>query len=217
MVAHGACNLSQPVRAFRKALVSVLQESATTGSSVVTGLSGRGPAAGLNCTQLLDVGSWQNATSPEEMAAIANPPSQGWSESMLPKTWEHTKSAACQRHHPDCPVMQKRSGTSARGQGKALAGSGSLTSLDLCACGITADGAAHMAEGVGKSEFLVTLTLHDNKIEDGGAGWTRHWRSAARSPLYCASCKWSSAREMLPSETRMPRSHPCAGWRMAWM
>ncbi len=37
-----------------------------------------GPAAGLNCTQLLDVGSWQNATSPEEMAAIANPPSQGW-------------------------------------------------------------------------------------------------------------------------------------------
>ena len=46
MVAHGACNLSQPVRAFRKALVSVLQESATTGSSVVPGLSGSGSCRG---------------------------------------------------------------------------------------------------------------------------------------------------------------------------
>ena len=55
----------------------------------------------------------------------------------------------------------------ARGQGKALAGSGSINSLDLCACGITADGAAHLAEGVGKSESLATLTLHGNMI--GGA------------------------------------------------
>jgi hypothetical protein len=48
-------------------------------------------------------------------------------------------------------------------------GSSSLTSLHLCACGITANGATHLAEGVRKSESLATLTLHGNMIGDGGA------------------------------------------------
>ena len=43
--------------------------------------------------------------------------------------------------------------------GEALSDNSTLTSLYLGYCGITAAGAAHLAEGVGKSASLATLDL----------------------------------------------------------
>jgi hypothetical protein len=43
------------------------------------------------------------------------------------------------------------------------------TDLDLLNCGITAAGATHLAEGVGRSASLATLSLPGNKIRDSGA------------------------------------------------
>ena len=40
--------------------------------------------------------------------------------------------------------------------GEALAATSTLTSLELESCGITAAGAAHLAEGVGKSASLAS-------------------------------------------------------------
>ena len=61
--------------------------------------------------------------------------------------------------------------------GEALSDNSTLTSLYLWSCGITAAGAAHLAEGVGKSASLATLNLGNNlgnnlwsnKIGDSGA------------------------------------------------
>ena len=39
----------------------------------------------------------------------------------------------------------------AEGLGRALAASSTLTTLDLVNCGMTAGGAAHLADGVGRS------------------------------------------------------------------
>ena len=53
--------------------------------------------------------------------------------------------------------------------GEALSDNSTLTSLNLRSCGITAAGAAHLAEGVGKSASLATLNLgSNNKIGDSG-------------------------------------------------
>ena len=54
--------------------------------------------------------------------------------------------------------------------GEALSDNSTLTNLDLGYCGITAAGAAHLAEGVGKSAALATLNLFgNNQIGDSVA------------------------------------------------
>jgi hypothetical protein len=51
----------------------------------------------------------------------------------------------------------------------ALVHNSTLAALHLCGCGITAAGAAHLAEGVGKRASLATLILCRNKIWDSWA------------------------------------------------
>ena len=53
--------------------------------------------------------------------------------------------------------------------GEALASSSTLTALGLYYSGITAGGAAHIAQGVGRSRSLSTLDLTRNQIGDSGA------------------------------------------------
>ncbi len=122
MVAHGACtfkstssrvSLEVGERAPRRAR---RPDHPSYPDSLVVG-----PAAGLNCTQLLDVGSWQNATSPEEMAAIANPPSGRRSASGGGRGKERVP------RHTDPARQQDR--RQRGGLGKALAVSSTLTSL----------------------------------------------------------------------------------------
>ena len=74
------------------------------------------------------------------------------------------------RHHPELRLTHTSIGEDRwRELGEALAATSTLTSLDLGYCGITAAGAAHLAEGVGKSASLATLDLLGNNLRDSGA------------------------------------------------
>jgi hypothetical protein len=67
------------------------------------------------------------------------------------------------------PLGNKIGDSGAQALGVALAATSTLTSLNLSYCGITAAGAAHLAEGVGKSASLETLNLLCNNLGNSGA------------------------------------------------
>jgi Ran GTPase-activating protein (RanGAP) involved in mRNA processing and transport len=71
--------------------------------------------------------------------------------------------------------------------GEALASSSTLTALGLYYSGITAGGAAHIAQGVGRSRSLSTLDLTRNQIGDSGAEALGRALAASSNPHRPAS------------------------------
>ena len=87
----------------------------------------------------------------------------------MSSTWQHMvrrlHASDLTELSPTCTINEDR----ARVLGDALVVSSTLTALHLRNCGMTAAGAARLAEGVGKSVSLITLYSFGNKIGDYGA------------------------------------------------